>query len=81
MGDPVSSQCRSCHAPIVWAITNTGRRMPVDAEPAENGTLVLYESTPGEVHVAPASEHPTIVDRHVSHFATCPNAAQHRRAR
>ena len=27
------SECRSCHAPIVWTTTSNGKRMPVDADP------------------------------------------------
>jgi len=44
------ARCRSCGMPIVWAITDTGRRMPVDTLPvrpalipeARDGNLVLW---------------------------------------
>lgn len=42
--------CRSCRAPIVWALTETGRKMPVNLKPApptliaeaRDGNLVLW---------------------------------------
>jgi hypothetical protein len=42
--------CATCKAPIVWAVTDHGRRMPVDLEPvprtlfaeARDGNLVLW---------------------------------------
>lgn len=44
------ARCRSCYAPIVWALTETGRRMPVNPVPvppvlipeARDGNLVLW---------------------------------------
>jgi len=32
---PRESNCRSCRAPIVWLRTNTGHRMPVNADTAQ----------------------------------------------
>ena len=43
-------RCRSCRAPVLWALTPAGKWNPLDAD----GT---------------------------SHFATCPQAAEHRRPR
>ncbi len=36
------SRCRACGAVIVWALSEAGRRMPVDVEPAPGGSLELY---------------------------------------
>lgn len=71
------SQCRSCGADIVWALTTNGKRMPVDAEPSAEGNIRLRNAG-GHVFadvVAPLSH-----DRlRLSHFATCPSFAKHRR--
>lgn len=37
------SECRSCSAAIIWAQTQKGKRMPVDAKPVENGNIRLEE--------------------------------------
>jgi hypothetical protein len=68
----MADTCRSCGAPILWVFTEGGKRMPVDAKPASG--LVLDD---------PESPTPTARIRRVytSHFATCPQAAQHRKAR
>ena len=67
---PVST-CRSCGAAIVWAKTTTGKSMPLDAEPVPDGNIVLHE---GVAYVTGTGDRK-------SHFATCPNAARHRRGR
>ena len=36
------TKCRSCGAEIVWAVTQLGKRMPVDVAPVVGGNLVLY---------------------------------------
>ena len=74
----MSAICRSCGAPIVWAKTSRGLSMPLDAAPVVDGNVAirdgvavvvdpggLFDERPGEV-------------RYVAHFATCPQAAQHR---
>lgn len=69
--------CRSCGAQIIWAVTASGSKMPVDAEPVENGNLILRktESESGPILVAIISPD----GDYVSHFATCLNAAEHRK--
>lgn len=89
------SECRSCHAPVRWAVhETTGRRMPLDCEPVPDGKVVVVEwhdTNPdtGARYTYPlpivgvgkkaitraASEY-----RYTSHFATCPNAARHRKS-
>lgn len=56
MSAPLTEQCRSCGAPIVWLPTRTGKTMPVDMATVRPGDA-LFDHT-----------------RHVSHFATCPQA-------
>lgn len=62
---PFATQCRSCGADVVWFRTKAGNRMPVD----ESSTW----------HTD--AKHQLDLNRHVSHFATCSNASQHRKAR
>lgn len=74
------SRCRSCQAPIRWAATETGKRMPIDAEPAPDGNITVHRDDTGTVL---ATVHPVGADleapRWTSHFATCPAAGQHRK--
>lgn len=75
------SRCRSCEAEIEWAFTENDKRIPLDV-PARMGEGNL------EVVSRRASEHgmtpivrtvPAATGDRVSHFATCPEAEQHRR--
>ncbi len=62
----ITTHCRSCGAPIIWMKTKRGKSMPVNAAPSLEFGQVLPEYDP---------------TKHVSHFATCPNAAKHRKAK
>lgn len=62
---PFQVPCGSCKAPVVWFYTKTGKRMPVDAS----------STRPSD------AAHQLDLTRHISHFATCPDAAKHRRPR
>ena len=79
------SQCKSCDAPIVWAVhTTTGSVAPIDKEPTEGGNVVLTADEIGvtryRVLTKPAEDTFTEAETfHTSHFATCPNATTHRR--
>lgn len=60
---------------MIWKTTNTGKSIPVDAEPVRDGNLVFE----GKLAV---TFQPLIhgeQDRYVSHFATCPQADWWRR--
>lgn len=73
--------CRSCHAPVIWAVTEAARSMPVDAEPSAAGTLVLEQRVEGRPPLArtiKAELRGGRTDLHTSHFATCPEAAKWR---
>jgi hypothetical protein len=76
--------CRSCGAPIRWAITPKGRRIPLDFEPARDGNVRLGAFA-GEEHAlvlagAELAAAQIAGPVYRAHFSTCPNAAQHRRA-
>lgn len=75
------SRCRSCGSPVVWATTSVGgKKIPIDPDPVSTGNLTITRDAGRGVlaHTAAAG---SPVPRYVSHFATCPNAAQHRRPR
>ncbi len=60
---PFETRCTSCGAAIVWFRTKNGKGMPVD-----------------EATTKPTDREEQLdLKRHISHFATCPNADQHRR--
>ncbi len=77
---PDPRSCRSCGAPIYWALTEAGKRMPVDADPSPAGTCVLTLEDRG-LRVAVLTDHALDFARRngralrTSHFATCPDAA------
>lgn len=84
--------CSSCGAPIVWCRTLTGKRMPVDVEAdpvkgnvliteavhgRESGLMAITLSALNQDARDAAKKHGVVL--RTSHFATCPNADQHRR--
>jgi len=72
--------CRSCGKPIKWVVTQKNKRMPIDPQPVEGGNIELHNQ--GEYLPPLAVYHslaPAGVKLYVSHFATCPNAAKHRK--
>ena len=62
---PLATRCTSCEARIVWFKTLAGKKMPVD----EASTLPTDRADQLDLK------------RHKSHFATCPDANKHRKAR
>ena len=67
--------CRSCGADIIWVATESGKVAPVDARPEKRYVLteITRQTSPG-MSAPLARLKPT----YMSHFATCPNAAEHR---
>jgi hypothetical protein len=68
--------CKSCNAAILWAETPNGKRMPLDAQPVPNGNIVLVD---GKATVIGHGETRDGREAWLSHWATCPSAAQHRK--
>jgi len=66
------SSCRSCGAPIVWALTLAGKRIPLD--PPEKRLVQRDLAADGTKVV-------DLEDTWISHFATCPQADSWRRER
>lgn len=78
--------CRSCGAPVLWAVTNKGETMPVNATPDYRGNVilsamggVLHAGVLGRNQAAGAHDRGELL--YTSHFADCPNASKHRRTR
>lgn len=74
----MSAHCSSCKQKIYWAETEKRRRIPVDPYPVKGGNIVLVERPHLEPLAVYVKKDPDIA-HFVSHFATCPNAAQHRK--
>ena len=77
--------CKSCGAAIKWIKTTTGKSMPCDAE-----EVVYWENPNGAAVIVTPNGETLKADLegdvatatgigYISHFATCPNADQHRR--
>lgn len=73
--------CRSCGAEIQWMETENGKKMPVDPEPLrwgdlKNGDVAVNfhgRTRKKNKHMRENG------DWFLSHFATCPNADDHRK--
>lgn len=57
-------QCRGCGADILWALTEAGKRVPLDAKPEKRFIK------------ADLSPQVRLVDTYLSHFVTCPDASK-----
>jgi hypothetical protein len=78
-----AKRCRSCGAPIIWCVTESGRKMPVDFAPTPSGNVAIRPADGGWEAIVAGPLEP--VDgctsiRRTSHFATCPDAQKHRRS-
>lgn len=71
-----NTKCKSCGAPIRWAITEKGRRMPLDPAPRPDGNVTLRTGV-GNATIAVVGQGGD-GPRYSSHFSSCPNAAEHR---
>lgn len=76
----MTTTCKSCAAPIEWARTQKGHRIPLDPTPSETGNILLQD---GIAVVIDAQSREGIDARtlRTSHFASCPDADQHRQHR
>jgi len=77
-----TSVCKSCQAPIIWCRTATGKKMPVDAAPSQEGNLSLVDGDgplPTAIPVSRSGDRTPGTPLYTSHFANCKTAVQHRR--
>lgn len=58
------AQCRTCKAEIIWGLTANGKRVPVN---------------PPEKRFVMGAQGLEVQDTWLNHFATCPQADQHRK--
>lgn len=78
-------RCRSCGAEIVWARSQLGKRIPLDAEPTADGNVILRPDGAAIVlsgaglAEARANRSGRVGTLHRSHFATCPQAGEWRK--
>jgi hypothetical protein len=77
------SACRSCGAPVIWALSERGRAIPVDAQSCIGGNITLkyppiHETDGGAVEPRAVVGTPGS-GNYVSHFATCPDRAKWRK--
>lgn len=79
--------CSSCNAPIEYVRTTTGRPMPLDpdyltiAPDTEGDTVITTDAGETLRGWRVEATVPGAVRGRVSHFASCPDATKHRRAR
>ena len=75
------SRCSSCNAEIIWCRTAAGKMMPLDKVPSALGTFAIDEGEAIHKKDVPAHFGRAEVELHLSHFAACQFAAQHRKPR
>jgi hypothetical protein len=63
------ANCRSCGAEIIWTKTEIGKNMPLSVKSKETRFWINDEGQAVAMTV------------YLSHFADCPDAAQHRKSR
>jgi hypothetical protein len=85
--------CKSCNAPIRWVLLRSKdgelKPHPLDAKPsADSGNIGIVDTAGREpiAEIVPKAQlalfgGANAAPRYTSHFATCANAAQHRRAK
>ena len=78
------AKCKSCGAEIIWIRTKSGKSMPVNPEKyivceRSDGTGTFVMPDGRVVKGYPCYGHENAQYGYVSHFATCPYAAKHRR--
>lgn len=83
MTRPKTTPCRSCGAPLRFTKNQTtGKWLPIDPEPHENGNITIDQAGFSTVHgpegVLAALEADPDVRLYLSHHSTCPDGKQWR---
>jgi len=79
-----TGRCRSCNAPIVWAVSAAkGNRMPLDPDPVPDGNVWIIERPEHGAPIVGVTLHhddlPEGTLTYVSHFVTCRDADKWRK--
>ena len=84
----MTTHCRSCGAPIIWARTLNGKAMPLDAEPSSAGNITLHDTGDPQAPQARVLAGADLFDArsaettlYLSHYASCPDSEKWRRRR
>ena len=74
------AKCSTCGRAIIWTSSPTGARLPLDARPA-TGYYLRPEPGDPTPHAEPlkVAVNGEALRIYVSHFMTCPQAADHSR--
>jgi hypothetical protein len=64
------ARCRTCQQEIVWGRTESGKRVPLD--PPEKRFVMKHTPDAEQLYVR-------MIPTYISHFATCPQADEHRK--
>lgn len=80
----MNKNCRSCGAEIVWVLMDTGKTMPIDADPNPLGNVAVRRvgrdnELHGRVVTGTKPLDPTSERMGMSHFVICPAADKHRK--
>lgn len=77
------AKCRSCGAEIRWVTMPGGKQMPVDVAPHPEGNIAIHSDglRAAVLTVSELNDLGTLANERLyrSHFASCPNAASHRK--
>lgn len=79
------SRCRAtdCQRPILWVRTATGKPMPLDPDPVDDGNVIVVRGIAHVYRDAAAAREATPLYPDLplrkSHHATCPAAADFRK--
>lgn len=71
----MSGCCSSCGAAVIWAVMPSGKRHPFD--PIKTTTGQRYRIIEGKAEFISAKDQERLGNP--SHFASCPDAEQHRK--
>ncbi len=77
----MSVPCSSCGAPLLWIKTPKNKSMPLDATPHPEGNVVIRDGLAVVLTLAEMTDVAVGQRRFYPHWATCPNAKSHRKAK
>lgn len=70
------AKCRTCEAPVEWALMESGKMMPLDAVPSKDGRFVFIG---GKARLETLEDRALARPVYTSHFVTCPDRDLHRK--